>query len=80
MSKDYVLTGVTELGIVPAGAVLTVTRRERTYRVPIQQVELPVGDSMAGAKADAISEGCWGRIILAQDALYISPGDLLAVD
>ena len=79
-SKEYELEGVAELGSVPARAVLTVTRREKTYKVPIKRVEIARGDSLATQKVDAIPEGFWGRIILDGDAPYIYPGDLLAVE
>ena len=44
----------------------------------IKRVEIPMGDGPVTSKAEAIPEGCEGRIIVSCDA-PIYPGDVLAI-
>ena len=75
---EYFIRGISLLGEVPCEGVLTASRREGPANAAIKRVEIPMGDGPVTSKAEAIPEGCEGRIIVSCDA-PIYPGDVLAI-
>ena len=79
-TDEYVVTGTVLLGTVDDTGVISIARKEKCFTKDIKRVEAPHDNSSVLEKTLFLSEGCYGGLILAGDAPYIYPGDVLAID